>query len=247
MILAASAACWIGSTSAQDLQGTAPVDPTPVIEHGPEERSVPPPPRVTPVPIVEPTADFRMTRRVIFVVDVSGSMRGKLQDAIDSVLMIASAPTDDFRVAVIAFSGSHTRWEGIPECIPHGELDACSERCILSGWAAMPDGYRSLLDWLGGLRASGNTSPAAPLDEALREPEEELTIVFVTDGQFAENEVPPGPAIQRAQEWRTEHGFPRAAVMVWGVGNKAWDVNALQRIAEGGGGGFWVAAEDSPY
>jgi hypothetical protein len=74
-------------------------------------------PRVFPEEVVRAKRGFRMPSRVLFVVDVSGSMKGEpLRQAVSSVLLIAGS--DQFRVAAIAFTGSHTRWPGVPRCHP---------------------------------------------------------------------------------------------------------------------------------
>ncbi len=204
---------------------------------------------VSPEEIVPAARDFRMSDRVLFVIDVSGSMRGdKIQQALASVDLIAGQGVDEFRVGALAFTGDTVRWEGEPECWCHEALEPCTSRCIPAGWAGMPGAYEALSAWTGSLAASGDTCASPALEAALHDPEARLTLVLVTDGVFPDNRERASLGIERGQAWRAENGLPQAPIMVWGVGEGRASAQLLE-IARTGGGGMWVhgAGRSGPW
>jgi Mg-chelatase subunit ChlD len=214
-----------------------------------------PAPQVFPEQVVKHSKDFRMSSRVLFVVDVSGSMSGEpLRQAVDSVLMIAGS--DGFRVGAIAFTGSHTPWTGVPRCHPghhqqaprrgvqasprassFAQLTPCGRRCVPSGWADVPRDLQAFMDWLRGLNASGGTDPSGALEAAIKNRRAQ-TVVFVSDGDFTKE--PALEAIKKAQAWRKANKLPPMPIMVWGAGAAAKTNDQLRAIAKDGGGGMWV-------
>lgn len=237
--LLVSSLAWVATAAAQDFDRQIRPLPEPAPAPSPEP---PPRPVVSPEQVVAPTAGFRMTDRVAFVIDVSGSMKtdGKLEQAVASTLLILQQPVDGFEVAMFAFSGVFFRWEGVP--CNHCAFDPrCNEDCLPIGWAAMPRDHEQGLEWLGGLAAAGTTTPAPALTAALRQRVPHLTVVLASDGEFAEG--PALEAIRSAQAWRQEEGLPPAAIMVWGAGDDARSQESLRTIAEVGGGGLWVHGE----
>lgn len=108
----------------------------------------------------------RMTNRILFVVDTSGSMtRDDSARATDMVLSTAGVPTDDLQVKLITFSDRAKAWDG--------------------GWQRLPDPkvlsrLRETLPENG----NGDTNVLAAMRLALEEPMRDLSIVLVTDGIF---------------------------------------------------------------
>ncbi len=215
-------------------------------------------PRPFPEQIVPAEKGFRVTDRVLFVIDVSGSMDNpKRREAVDSVLMIAGS--DQFRVGAIAFTSSYSRWSGAPHCHPgqhrpprtKGSVQAmpstsmsliatpCGRRCVPPNWAGLPQDLDKFSNWLTSLKPSGSTNPTGALKAALEDPTPNLTIVFVSDGVF-DPRVDAVKAIEEGLAWRKKHKLNRARIMVWGAGSTARTQDDLKKIARIGGGGFWV-------
>lgn len=126
-----------------------------------------------------------LTNRIVFVVDTSGSMRGEpLAVAQSEVLKILSFATDGTHARVIAFGDS-------PEA-----FSSC--------WFKLPDEdmVSRVDEWMTSHSGAGNTDIAGAINAALAVPDEDLTIVLITDGE------PTGPseqhllAIARAQKTR---------------------------------------------
>lgn len=196
-------------------------------------------PRVFPEQIVAPDKGFRMSSRILFVVDVSGSMRDgkKLRQAIDSVLLIVGSGVDGFRVGAIAFTHGFSRWAGVPQC-KHKPTQGHNKTCVPPGWAEIPTDYRAVLAWLSTLAALGGTEPRHAFHQALQDPTRDLTVVLISDGEFdAQKSL---RQIERDQVKRIKRGLRRVPIMVWGAGVQARTQKSLRAVAEVGGGGFWV-------
>lgn len=181
------------------------------------------------VMVVEPQA--RLTKRVLFVVDVSGSMRGdKLGAACAAVLSALQQPVDEMEIAVIAFNDQPRRWPGIPE--------EAEGRSIPKGWAGLPsqEAVQAAEKFLGELGAGGDTQVIPALREGLAEPRAELSLVLVSDGIF-QREAPDDvlAALEAGQKERDERELGRAVLMVYGVGSES---GVLRRLGESGRGGY---------
>jgi hypothetical protein len=222
-------------------------------------------PRVFPEQVVPAEEGFVLAERVIFVVDQSSSMgKDKLRQAIDSCLMILQNPDDGWRVGMIGFTTSYTRWHGAPECVRHDpgpraggdyalrrdlqiKVEPCSKHCVPAGWAAMPKSYKKAEAWLTSLASSGGTTPHPALEAAMTDPARNLTVVFVSDGEDYKGDECV-KSIKWANLWRKNRGLPRAGVMVWGAGphmkrpDSAYR-KVLVKIAKAGGGGMWIHGE----
>lgn len=184
--------------------------------------------------VVPPTA--RLTKRIVFLVDVSGSMAGlKFDRACGAVLEIAGQPVDELEIAVVAFDSTVSRWPGLPE-------PSDPERGIKGvprGWAALPS--QLAMDessrWLNGISPDGGTLVIPPLRAALAENRKELSVVLITDGQFYQERTDVIlAAVEASQRQREEKGLGRAVILAYGV---AGESNALKRLAKAGGGGFF--------
>lgn len=186
--------------------------------------------------IVAPTE--RMTKHVVLVIDVSGSMSGApLGRALSMVASLIAAPLDELQVAIIVFSGTSSRWEGVPE----PDLPKPVPRL----WAAFPS-VPALADanaWLSKFGGAGGTNPCGALDEAIREPREELSILLITDGIFDGGPDRATAAVTAAQAAREQVGRGRAPVFVYGVGPNVAASEHLAGYARESGGGFFVDAE----
>ena len=189
------------------------------------------------VTVVSPTT--RLTKRIVFLVDVSGSMAGlKFDRACGAVLEIAGQPVDEMEIAVFAFDNTPTRWPGIPEA---KDLEK-GIKGIPKGWAALPsqEAINTSSHWLGGISPDGGTLVIPPLLAALAEERKELSIVLITDGQFYQERTDSIlAAVEKAQKARVAKGLGRAVILAYGV---AGESIALQKLAEAGGGGFFKRA-----
>jgi Mg-chelatase subunit ChlD len=189
-----------------------------------------------PLEVIPPKRGFRVTNRVLFVVDVSGSMQGQLQEAVENVLLIVQTPTDDLQVGLITFNHQAIRWKGKETPCKHAGKH--SAKCVRPGWARVPDHYRAFLSYLTAFSAGGMTVPAHALAWALADPEELLTIVLVTDGDFSAKATVK--SIASGQAWRRKHKMAPAQIMVWGVGPDAKQNKALRELVSKTRGGLWV-------
>ncbi len=177
---------------------------------------------------VEPKA--RITRRVLLVVDRSGSMQGDpLSEALGAVTRFLHEPVDELQVGILAFSDGTTRWPGIPE--------KRAARPVPEGWAAFPskEALERAQGWLADLPARGGTNVAPALREALAEPRGELTVMLITDGKFPDsqaNVLPPLVAEAQAERERLGHG--RAVIACFGVGPAEATLIKLAQLGEGG-------------
>lgn len=180
---------------------------------------------------VAPSAPI--TRRVLFVVDRSGSMHGDhFSRALAAVRDLIEHPTDDLEVAVIAFNDLATRWPGKPEG------GGTNKRSVPFGWAALPS--ETAVDeaeaWLAALGAGGDTLVTPALRAALAEPRDELSVVLVSDGLFGRERTDDIlSAIAAAQGDRERHGLRPAVIGVYGLGACQ---KVLTLIAENGQGGY---------
>jgi Mg-chelatase subunit ChlD len=179
---------------------------------------------------VEPQSPI--TRRMLFVVDRSGSMHGDhFARALAAVREMFEHPTDDLEVGVIAFNDGTTRWPGRPE--PDRR-----PRPVPPGWASLPaeDVVADANRWLEELGAGGDTLIMPALRAALTEPRNELSVILVTDGLFGRERTDDIMGlIATLQEERERQGLDRAVIACYGLGPSQ---KVLARIAEVGLGGY---------
>lgn len=164
-----------------------------------------------------------VTKHILFVVDVSGSMRGdKFTQACQAVMDVGGQPVDEMFIGVVAFSDQTKRWPGVPD------------EGVAEGWAKMPsaEALGAAQGFLHGLGAGGDTLVIPALAQALSDPQESLTVVLVSDGIF-QREQPDKiiEALKRAQEARKDP----AVVICYGVGAEQ---ETLKRIGTEGRGGY---------
>lgn len=176
-----------------------------------------------------------ITNRMLFVIDVSDSMRGAaMEHARNCLLELAGVPTDDLEFAVLAFNNHAYRWPGIPGA-------GAPER-----WAALPseEALLSAHEWIDSLEPSGDTHGVNALSIALSEPVDNLTIVVITDGKFNgpdDNNIVRD--VQAFQDFRvSERGLSRAGIVVVGVGTYCASDERLRAL--GAGGLFVVSTSD---
>lgn len=136
-------------------------------------------------PVVE--LEHPITNHVLFVMDVSGSMTElptkkvfgvpipsagtPFDAAVDCMNQLLDSPSDDMRFGVIAFGSFTTRWDGDSD-----------------GWATLPsaDAMASANRWIRDQTANGSTNVYSALHDAFTDPQEDLTIILVTDGEFSD-------------------------------------------------------------
>jgi Mg-chelatase subunit ChlD len=245
-VVAALLLALSGSAGAQQIQGSKKPDPQKVspkpdtiqpqeIPEAPARRAIPK--RIpAPLEVMKARKTFRMTNRVLFVVDVSGSMQGQLQEAVENVMLIVQTPVDDLQVGLLTFNHQTVRWKGKPGLCEHSGKH--SAKCVRPGWARVPDHYKDFAGYLSSFAASGWTEPCVAIKRALEDPEEVLTIVLVSDGDFVATAA--CRALVTGQLARKKKKLPMAQVMVWGVGSEAKKNKNLLKLAKLAGGGLWV-------
>ena len=173
------------------------------------------------------TPEARLTRRIVFVVDTSGSMRGdKFGKACSAVLRVAEQPVDEVEIAVIAFNHDTRRWPGIPE------------EGIPPGWAALPSlqATQAAAAFLAQRGAGGDTQVISALSQALAEPRDELSVVLVTDGLFVREKTEDVlKALEEGQKQRVKKNLKPAVLLVYGIGSEA---EVLRKLGKQGRGGY---------
>lgn len=204
-------------------------------------------PRGMPTMIAAPSE--RTTRLVIYLVDVSGSMKNekKLRRAIQSSMMLLTYAVESFQAKFFAFHSSHTIWEGYKEPEPPPGVPVEQP---LPGWTMYPSqgAMNAAINWLAGVGAKGSTNPATAFTAALRTEHKKLTIIVISDGGFhlARSRV----AIRDGQEWRKKTLGEKAIIGAFGVGTffdgldgkgeEDDDLVTLRTIGQMGRGGAWV-------
>lgn len=195
--------------------------------------------------VIQPTGELAPFSKVIYVLDVSGSMKGVLPEAIRTVDIFM---TDDFRAAVVTFNALHARWEGVEDHFEHATGVPCNKRCSPAGWCRMPEHRPELLEHLSSFEGSGDTQPASAVAYALRTAPAECLIVFISDGGFGGD--PVVEAAKTGIAWRAEQGLPPVQILVWSTAREADKQTALVSLAKIGGGGLWRArppeAQETP-
>ena len=117
----------------------------------------------------------RMSKRVLFVVDCSGSMEDhEFGLALKRVEALATQNFDEWDMGVIGFDSVAHRWPGVPE------------KGVAKGWARLPsaDAVQQATAWLRGVGTGGLTHGTAAFTAALSDPMHDLTVVVLTDGEF---------------------------------------------------------------
>lgn len=184
-----------------------------------------------PKPIVCVVPGPRPTKNLLFVVDTSGSMgRGEFARALDALAMIAGQPIDDGKLAVLAFSDYSVRWHYAKKT-----------------WVPLPDAraVRAAETWLTKVKANGSTELGSALTVALSDPQDDLTVIVVSDG-IVTDETGTLKALKRGQEARVKRKLSKARVMCFGVGSSLAYVGSqslLAKVSKAGGGAFYRTSE----
>lgn len=183
-----------------------------------------------------------LSKRIFFIIDVSGSMSNTIKKALKFVRTIWESPQDEFEIAIVVFNDNSTRWEGFPS--PKEDLKPTPK-----GWAKMPskDAMDAAQKFLDKFPGAGNTYPISALKIALGEARSELSIVFITDGDYSK---PPDDdevikTIKELQEEREKKGLGKAVISVFGVGGAEREGN-LTIIGKEWSGGFYIEKELIP-
>ena len=177
-----------------------------------------------------------LSKRIFFIIDVSGSMKGdgKIGKAIKFVRTIWQSPVDEFEIAVAVFSDNSVRWEGFPSAKddPHPAP---------KGWAKLPskDAIDAAQKFLDGYPGDGSTYPTPALEMALKEDRSDLSIVFVTDGDYSGSTQGVLDDIKKLQDAREKKGLGKAVISVFGVGDAEKQKN-LSEIGKDYLGGFYI-------
>lgn len=226
------------SVYAQDLPPLPP-PPPPLLEElqddeAPIESGTPNPPR--PLQVQRPSEHHRPYDRVMYVLDVSCSMAEKLPDAIR---VADSFVNDGFKAAVVTFTESHVRWDGVSVPCEHPETEECRDNCLEPGWAWMPAHRQELFRYLASFDGSGNTDPTAALDYAYKNAPSGTLIVFISDGIFQSPEGEPFGTVRAAKRWRQEQQLTPVQMLVWAPSPIDAQRESLIELAQLGGMGLW--------
>ena len=161
-------------------------------------------------------------KRILLLVDVSGSMchTGRMAEARAAASQIARQPVDEASVLVMAWADACVAYPG--------------------GWVDLPDAEKvqQIETWLASWHTLGDTHLTPALLAALKtDPDKELTVVVVTDGQL-HNDTAEG--LEKALAAGQAARKVRAVVGVWGVGHTKPRAELLA-LAKAGGGGYVVS------
>jgi len=178
----------------------------------------------------------RLSNRVVLILDTSHSMVPHVERVIESVMMIADQPLDEFELAVIAFRDTND----FPGGRSYVQWPAPKTKGIPKGWVTLPNPkiIWSIVGWVETLGAHGGTDPRNALLYATRMPRERLSIVLVSDGEF-----PPAGSLsilRKAQMAREAAGLGPVILVTLGIGKEARFEESLQKLGMLGRGGFWV-------
>lgn len=196
----------------------------------------------------------RITNRIIFIYDYSGSMMGdKLNQALTAFVSIAKQPIDQMEIGLIAFATNAKRWPGVPE--------PKAPKPVPINWAAMPSqkAILSAIKWLNQRTTLGGaTEFFSALDLLSAEKRDKISVVIISDGFFTDN-LPDSflskknekeidrkmryinYRISRLQLARQKLGLKKIIISCFGVGNlgKSSDgYKSLKCLAEITGGAF---------
>lgn len=237
-----------GTAFAQGAPGVTPPPSPPPMGTGPSQGPVngPAPGQTEPDSTQQPARVFeittvveateRMTTKIAFVVDASGSMANtdRVGFSIGFTRSLLGQEGDELLVAIYAFADLDSRWPGIPY---DGNGPPPPD-----GWTFFPSvtAITDAEEWLRSQGANGSTNPVGAVKRALNEQIDQLTVLIVTDGEFY------GPAfveaIERGQQARVDGGHGRATVVVVGIGPHAISQQHLKTVGELGGG-FYIVKE----
>lgn len=188
-------------------------------------------------PVYVVKSEHKLTNRVLFIVDVSGSMNGdKFARAFEWLTHKIMTETDEMQFGIIAFDGNTYRWKGVPE------PDAPDP--VPPNWALLPSAIAAeqAAEWLQKNFHNGSTRILPALKEAFAEKREKLSIVIVSDGEFDEELVSedydrgPGLAvlIRRLRKQRQDAGFEAPMIFCYGISSTPSEqMTWLAEITEG--------------
>lgn len=168
-----------------------------------------------PLEVVRADPDFRMPNRVLFVVDTSCSMDGRINEAVGAVGLILGS--DEMHVGLITFGDTAERWKS-----PEGP------------WAPIPWHLREFLTFVESRTARGGTEIEAALKAAYADKRDDYVIVLVTDGDFNHIVVAGLIGVLRKQK--------NIRILIWGVGP---DGKKMAALAKSCGGGLWIHSKRS--
>lgn len=182
----------------------------------------------------------QLSKRLLFLVDISGSMqtKDKIKSTIDFVKMICEQPIDEFEMAIIAFGDNSYKWEGFP-------CDKDDPKPCPAGWAKMPNAkaLEAAQTWISAFKGNQSTNAILAFKEALAEKQSDVSVILVTDGDYDQGHIVITKAIAEGQAVREADGRGRLVFYVLGidVGTKKDD---LAETAKESNGGFWQEVEE---
>lgn len=199
-------------------------------------------PAPLPLVVMPPTMKARPFNRIMYVLDVSGSMSSHLADAIR---VTGTFGSDDSRVAVITFNDTHERWKGVKVPCHHLPAEEHNNSCLEPGWAFMPLHNRELMSHLARFGGKGSTNPTSALEYAFKNAPEGTLIVFISDGVFSVDDYFAVPGVlstlRNVQAWRRVRKLAPVEMLVWATSEQTSKNKSLAELARQGGGGLWRA------
>jgi len=201
----------------------------------PVDSTMPP----APLQVNPPTQQLRVYDRIIYVLDVSGSMTGgPLQEAISVTRVFAS---DEFLATVITFDDDYVEWGGVDEECSHAEDEPHNNRCLPAGWARLPVHQNQLDSHVENVEKGGGTVPGPALARAVEIATDQTLIVFVSDGKFANIRDETTQALSAALLARREADGDLPQILVWSTQRTDDPPETLVELAGIGGAGLWRA------
>lgn len=173
-----------------------------------------------------------LNKNIFMIIDVSASMSssGKIGKAINFATKIWEQPVDEFNIALIAFNGSTERWPGYT-----AESDKNPAK---KGWAKLPDANatKAAQNWLNKFPGDGGTFPSNSFDIAFKEDVSDMSILFISDGEFASKALMK--VIEDGKNYRKEKSLGDISIFVYGIG-RSEDYPLMSLMAEESGGAYY--------
>ena len=173
--------------------------------------------------LLSPRSRLQATRLVardlVFVVDTSGSMKGKkIKQAKNALKYCITNLHDGDRFSIVRFATDAYRWQDT--------LVSAAER------------RESALRWIGKIEAFGGTDISGALDAAIsypRDPARPFFVIFLTDGKPTIMEMKTEKLIAKMEQARAAEGGASLRMFTWGVGYDV-DTTLLDGLADAAGG-----------
>ncbi len=189
-----------------------------------------------------------MTNRLAVCMDATGSMSGApFEKAMREVLTILGMFPDDGLLKVYAFrvQNVHSPWPGLPQGGPQRIVGSKPLNTPWrTSWTQLPDSeaLEELAAWMAAeVGCGGHTDLRIAIDEAVKNPEEDLSILLVSDGVHLG---PSGEAVVATVATAKKRGIPIHTIAIAEGTGKG--VPLMSSIAKQTGGACIAWSREGP-